>query len=143
MPVDQSHWEIQDGILLQTGTAGAHDPNTNETMANTGDTSWTNYTISAKVYDQNNATFGLVARRQGNSFYRYRIIADQFEATPKQVLEKVVDGVATPLATRAGPGYTRRQWHTIAMSMAGPSIRVTLDGALVAEASDGTLASGQ
>ena len=112
-------------------------------MALTGDPGWTDYTVSASVYDQNNATFGLVARRQGNSFYRYRIIADQFEATPKQILEKVVNGVATPLVTREGPGYAPRQWHTIAMRVVGPSIRVTLDGALVAEASDSTLAGGQ
>lgn len=142
-PDDRSVWSVENGALVQNRTAAAGDPNTYETMALTGDPAWTDYTVSASVYDQNNATFGLVARRQGNSFYRYRIIADRLEATPKQILEKVVDGVATPLATRAGPGYTRRQWHTIAMSVAGPSIRVTLDGALVAEASDGTLASGQ
>jgi hypothetical protein len=143
MPEDRSVWSIEDGALVQNRTGAAGDPNTYETMAMTGDAAWTNYTVSAKVYDQNNATFGLVARRQGASFYRYRIIADQFEATPKQVLEKVVDGVATPLVTHDSPGYTPRQWHTISMSVAGPSIRVTLDGALVAEASDTTLANGQ
>src|SRR4029079_11731421 len=76
LPTDQSSWEIQDGVLLQDGTGAAHSPNTNEAMAVTGDPSWINYTISMKVYDQENATFGLVARRQGNSFYRYRIIAN-------------------------------------------------------------------
>ena len=140
---DRSVWSVEDGALEQNRTAAAGNPNTYETMALTGDPAWADYTVSASVYDQNNPTFGLVARRQGNSFYRYRIIADQLEATPKQILEKVVDGVATPLFTRDGPGYTRRQWHTIAMSVAGPNIRVTLDGALVAEASDGTLTGGQ
>src|SRR5512138_679228 len=65
MPADQANWEIQDGVLVQSGTGAAHDPNTNETMAITGDPSWTNYTVSTKVYDQENASFGLVARRQG------------------------------------------------------------------------------
>ncbi|HJZ48721.1 MAG TPA: family 16 glycoside hydrolase [Roseiflexaceae bacterium] len=143
MPEDQANWEVQDGVLRQTGTGAAHDPNINETMAVTGDASWTNYTISAKVYDQENATFGLVARRQGNSFYRYRIIASSLSGTPKQVLEKVVDGVATPLATREAPGYEQRQWHTVALSVAGAAIRVSLDGAVVAEATDATLTSGQ
>jgi hypothetical protein len=143
LPEDRSIWSVEDGALMQSRTAAAGDPNTYETMALTGDPAWTNYTVSANVYDQNNATFGLIARRQGISFYRYRMIADQFEATPKQILEKVVDGVATPLATRAGPGYARRQWHTIAMTVDGPSIRVTLDGALIAEATDTALASGQ
>jgi hypothetical protein len=143
MPEDKANWEIQDGVLIQAGTGAAHDPNTNETMALTGDPAWTDYTISVKVYDQENASFGLVARRQGNSFYRYRIIASSLSGTPKQVLEKVVDGVATPLFTLESPGYEQRQWHTVALSVAGASIRVTLDGAVVAEATDATLTSGQ
>jgi hypothetical protein len=143
LPEDRSVWSVEEGALAQNRTAAAGNPSTHETMALTGDPGWADYTVSANVYDQNNATFGLVARRQGNSFYRYRIIADQFEATPKQILEKVVDGVATPLVTREGPGYARRQWHTIAMRVAGPNISVTLDGALVAEASDTTLTGGQ
>jgi hypothetical protein len=143
MDVDKANWEVQDGVLLQTGTGAAHDPNTNETMVIAGDPAWTNYTISAKVYDQENATFGLVARRQGDSFYRYRIIASSLSGTPKQVLEKVVGGAATPLATLEAPGYEQRQWHTVALSVAGSNIRVTLDGAVVMEASDSTLTSGQ
>jgi hypothetical protein len=143
MPEDKSSWEIQDGVLLQDGTGAAHSPNTNEAMAVTGDPSWTNYTVSMKVYDQENATFGLVARRQGNSFYRYRIIANNLSGTPKQVLEKVVDGVATPLTTHEAPGYAQRQWHTVALKVDGANLSVTLDGAVVAEATDPTLKSGQ
>jgi hypothetical protein len=143
MPEDRANWEVRDGVLIQTGTGAAHDPNTNETMAFAGAPSLTDYTISAKVYDQENVTFGLVARRQGNSFYRYRIIASNLSGTPKQALEKVVDGVATPLITLEGPGYEQRQWHTVALSVAGATIRVTLDGAVVAEATDTTLTSGQ
>ena len=143
MPEDHANWEVQDGVLIQAGTGAAHDPNTNETMVVTGASAWTNYTISAKVYDQENAAFGLVARRQGQSFYRYRIIASNLSGTPKQVLEKVVDGVATPLATLETPGYEQRQWHTVALSVAGANIRVTLDGAVVAQATDTTLTSGQ
>jgi hypothetical protein len=143
MDVDKANWEVQDGALVQAGTGPAHDPNTNETMAITGDPAWTNYSVSAKVYDQENASFGLVARRQGDNFYRYRIIASSLSGTPKQVLEKVVNGVATPLATLEAPGYEQRQWHTVALSVAGPNIRVTLDGATVLEATDATLTSGQ
>jgi hypothetical protein len=142
LPEDRAIWSVQDGALIQNRTDAAGDPNIHETMALTGDPKWTNYTVSAKVYDQNNVTFGLVARRQGDSFYRYRIIANPFDASPKQILEKVVNGVATPLVTQAA-GYNQRQWHTVALSVAGPRIRVTLDGELVADATDATLASGQ
>jgi len=62
-------WKSQNGAFAQS---------TNQTFARAtaGDPKWTNYTVSTKAYDQENATFGLVARRQGNSFYRYRIIAN-------------------------------------------------------------------
>jgi hypothetical protein len=143
IPEDRANWVVQDGVLIQDGTGAANDPNINETMAVMGDPKWTDYTISAKVYDQQNAAFGLVARRQGNSFYRYRIVANNLSGKPKQVLEKVVNGTATPLVTHDAPGYEQRQWHTVALSVAGSNIRVTLDGAVVAEASDSALSSGQ
>jgi hypothetical protein len=142
-PEDKANWVVQDGVLIQNLTGLALDPNIHETMAVMGDPKWTNYTVSAKAYDQENATFGLVARRQGNSFYRYRIIANQLSGTPKQVLEKVVNGVATPLVTHDTPGYDQRVWHTVTLKVAGSNISVTLDGTVVAEATDATLTSGQ
>ncbi len=142
-PEDRSVWAVQDGALVENRTANAGNPNIQETMAVTGGPLWTDYTVTAKVYDQNNGNFGLVTRRQGNSFYRYQIIANQLEGTPKQTLEKVVDGVATPLVTHEQPGYDQRQWHTVSMSVVGSRIRVTFDGAVVAEATDSTLTSGQ
>jgi hypothetical protein len=143
LPEDRGVWVVEDGALLQNRTGNAGNPSTEETMAMTGDVKWADYTVSMKAYDQNNATFGLVARRQGNSFYRYRIIANGYEAKTKQTLEKVVNGVVTPLATTDSPGYEQRQWHNIALSVAGAQIRVTLDGKVVAEVTDSTLASGQ
>ena len=143
LPEDRGVWVVEDGALVQNRTGNAGNPSTEETMAMTGDVKWTDYTVSMKAYDQNNATFGLVARRQGNSFYRYRIIANGYEAKTKQTLEKVVNGVVTPLATIDSPGYEQRQWHNIALSVAGAQIRVTLDGKVVAEVTDSTLASGQ
>ncbi len=143
LPGTQSVWIVEDGRLVQNRTAEANNPNTREVLAVTGPTSWTDYTITARVYDQGNATFGLVARRQGDSFYRYRIIADSYEATPKQVLEKVVDGVATPLVTVDAPGYEQRRWYTVSLSVIGSTIQVTLDGNIVAQASDPSLTSGQ
>lgn len=143
LPEDTSVWTVQDGQLQQSRTGAAAAPSQQETLAVTGKSDWTNYVVSAKVYDFQNATFGLVARRQGNSFYRYRVIADLYEDTPKQILEKVVNGVATPLATLDGPGYSKRQWHSVSMSVVGPSITVQLDGKQVLTASDSSLTSGQ
>jgi hypothetical protein len=143
LPEDQSVWKVEDGALAQDRTAHAGNPSTQETLAVTGDPKWTDYTITTKVYDQNNATFGLVVRRNGNSFYRYRALANPYPDAPKQVLEKVVNGVATPLVKLDKPGYDQRTWHTVSMSVSGSHIRVTLDGTVVAEATDTTLANGQ
>ena len=143
LPEERAAWVVQDGRLAQNGTVIPQSPKSHETAAFVGDASWTDYTVSAKVYDQINGSFGLIARRNGNSFYRYTVIADFYEGGPKHLLEKVVDGVATPLASIDAPGYEQRRWYTVSMSVSGQEIRVWLDGKLVATATDATLASGQ
>lgn len=143
IPENKASWIVKDGQLVQNGAADGINRNTNPAMLVAGDPRWTDYTISAKVYDANNATFGLIARRQGDSFYRFRINAERFPDTPKLVLEKVIDGEATALYTSDGPGYEQRMWHTIAMTVRGTNIQVTLDGEVVAEATDDALARGQ
>jgi hypothetical protein len=143
LPEEAATWVVADGRLVQNGTVIPNTPKIHETAALVGDASWSDYTVSAKVYDEINGTFGLIARSNGQSFYRYRIIADFFEDAPKQVLEKVVNGVATPLAEVSGPGFTQRQWYNVSMSVKGSQIRVWIDGQLVAEATDSELTSGQ
>lgn len=143
LPDQRSVWVIEDEQLKQDLTARARNPSIQETLAITGSPAWTDYTITAKVYDRQNATFGLVARRQGDSFYRYRVIADKYEATPKHVLEVVVDGVAAPLVEVDIPGYEHYRWYTVALSVVGSTLRVTLDGDVIAEATDTTLTAGQ
>lgn len=141
LPEYRSVWVVEDGALKQDRTAAAGNPNFQDTLAVTGPTSWTDYTITAKVYDRGNVTFGLVARRQGDSFYRYRVLEE--ESGAKQVLEKVVDGTATTLVENAAVGYTHREWYTVSLRVIGSTIQATVDGEVVAEATDTTLTSGQ
>jgi hypothetical protein len=134
-------WEVADGRLVQANTAAAGNPSTHETAAITGSGEWTDYTVQVSFYDQNNGTAGLLARYSGAnpqtaSYYRYRILKDSYEATPKQVLERVEGGVATTLAEQVGPGFVEREWHVLALTVAGGKLTVTLDGTLVAEAED-------
>ncbi|MCG8347195.1 MAG: DUF1080 domain-containing protein [Chloroflexales bacterium] len=139
----RSVWTIEDGRLAQQRTATLNTRSLQETVAVTGQADWTDYEITAQVHDQSNGTFGLVARYDGNSFYRYSIIADSYPDTPKQLLEKVVDGVATPLAALDQPGHRKNQWYTVALRVVGSTIQVTLDGEVVLEATDSTLTAGQ
>ncbi len=144
LPEDRASWIIRDGRLVQNGTAGpTGDPRPNETLALVGSPDWTDYTVSTWFYDQFNAAAGLVARRQGNSFYRFIIIANDYPVSSRMILERVVDGQATVLATRDAPGYDRWRWYRISLTVNGAQIRAALDGVPMLEASDSTLTSGQ
>ncbi len=134
-------WAIADGRLQQRFTASAGNPSTLETAAVTGAPAWTDYTVQVSFYDLYNGTAGLVARYTGDdpltaSYYRYRILKNAYPATPKQVLERVHQGVTTTLVEIREPGFTDRVWHVLAMNVTGDTITVTLDGTVVVEAFD-------
>lgn len=136
-------WDVKDGALFQNGSGALNDPSQSETLAVIRSSNGSDYVVSAKVYDEGNATFGLVARRTGNSFYRFSMIANQYEATPKIRLEKVIDGVVTRLATLDAPGYQPRQWYTLTLSVKGTDIQASVDSKQVLAATDATLNAGQ
>jgi hypothetical protein len=143
LPDDKAAWTVAEGRLVQDGTTLAGVSNPRETLLVAGDAAWTDYVVSVDAYDLYTGNFGVVARRQGDSFYRYQTIADSLPDGPKHVLEKVVNGVPTQLAVLDAPGYTQRQWHNVALSVQGSTIRAYLDGQLILEASDAELSSGQ
>ncbi|MCS6839911.1 MAG: LamG domain-containing protein [Roseiflexus sp.] len=144
LPEDRAAWMVRDGRLAQNGTAGpTGDPRPHETLAVVGDADWTDYTISAWFYDQFNAAAGLVARRQGSNFYRFMVIANDYPVAPRVMLERVVDGKATTLASRDMPGYDRRRWYHISMTVQGARISAAINGETVLDARDPTFASGQ
>lgn len=143
VPGEESVWRIAEGRLLQDRTAQSYNPDFRDTMALTGNGDWADYTISSKVYDSASATLGLVARRQGDNFYRFRMFSEGTSGERKLVLEKVVNGVATELASAGGSGYAHNRWYTIALSVSGPQIQATIDGAPALQATDSTFTSGQ
>lgn len=140
LPDTRSRWSVVDGRLLQDATFAAGNPSIQETGLVTGALR-DDVRVTVSFYDQNNGVVGLIARYAGAagteaSYYRYRILKSSYEATPKQVLEKVVDGVATSLVEIKEPGFAERAWHTLELTVVGGQITVTLDGAVVAEATD-------
>jgi hypothetical protein len=127
---------------VQAYTAAARNPNTLETAA-LHPTPWADGSIRASFYDLHNGVAGLVARYTDSngdgttaSYYRYRVIKNSYSATPKQVLEKVVDGAAVSLVEITTPGFDDRAWHVVTLQVVGGRITVTLDGQVVAEATD-------
>lgn len=143
VPGEESIWRIADGRLIQDRTAQASNPATRITQAVTGDPGMTDYTVSARAFDMSNAMIGLVARRQNESFYRFAWYANDVSEGQKLVLEKVIDGVATPLAVADGPGYEHRRWYTLSLRVSGSTIQALVDGNPVLEANDSSLTSGQ
>jgi hypothetical protein len=149
LPDNRANWVVADGRLAQDAAGRAKNPSIQETAALTGAADWTDYTVQVSFYDELNGTAGLIARYRGEapttaSYYRYRILKSTYEARPKQVLEKVEQGVATTLAEVEGPGFTERTWNVVALTVAGGQLTVRLNGQVVAEALDAApLAAGQ
>jgi hypothetical protein len=142
-PGEESVWRTENGTLLQDRTAYARNPDFRDTMVLTGDAEWKDYTISAKAYNAANAVLGLVARQQDSSFYRFRWFAAETDGDTKMVLEKVVDGQITALASAPAPGHDYRRWYTISLTVSGSTITASIDGAPVLQATDSTLTSGR
>ena len=68
---------------------------------------------------------------------------DDYDTTPKHVLEKVVNGNVTIIAALDAPGYGARTWHTITLSVNGSQLSASFDGQPTITANDTTLSSGE
>jgi hypothetical protein len=145
----RSGWTVAEGRLAQDYAGLAKDASIQETAALSGSTSWTDYTVEVSFYDQFNGTAGLMARYSGAdpttaSYYRVRMLKDTFEASPKLVLEKVVQGAPQSLVEIKGPGFSERVWHRLSLTVQGGALTAKLDGVVVAEATDSApLAAGR
>ncbi|MEI6776426.1 MAG: family 16 glycoside hydrolase [Chloroflexales bacterium] len=137
----EGQWAVKDGRLAQNYAGLTHDLSTQEVAAITGDPAWHDYTVQVSFYDEFNGTAGVMAHYTGSdpttaSYYRIRALTSTFSATPKLILERVDQGVARALVEINGPGFTSRIWHTLGLTVHGGSLQATLDGQVVAEATD-------
>lgn len=144
----RANWVVSEGRLAQDAAGRAKNPSIQETAALSGAVG-TDYTVQVSFYDQLNGVAGLIARYSGAepttaSYYRYRVLKSTYAATPKQVLEKVEQGVATTLSEVEAPGFTERTWNVLALTVQGGQLTVRLNGQVVAEAQDAApLPAGQ
>ncbi|WP_322494254.1 hypothetical protein, partial [Chloroflexus sp.] len=140
MPEDRANWIVADGRLQQHFAGEFNDSRPFQTVA-LAPGEYADATVRVSFYDAFNGVAGLVARYQGAvgyeaSYYRLRLLKNEYEATPKYVLEKVVDGVATPLATLEGPGFAPRHWHVIELDVRGGALVARLNGKVLLQATD-------
>lgn len=136
LPGEGGRWIEREGHVYQHGLNPAASLSAAETALMSPDT-YSDVTISASFYDNGNGTVGLIARHSEAGFYRVRLHANPSYDGEALVLEKVTGGVAVPLLLNAGePLYQPHAWHTLALSVTGGKILVTLDGKVVAEVED-------
>ncbi len=144
LPDEAGRWIIQDGLLVQDGIGPAASLSAAYTALLSPD-AYQDVTITTTFADTRNGAFGLIARSSDAGAYRVRLHADPSYDGEALVLEKVVGGIGVPLVLNAGePLHLPRTWHTLSLSVVGETLRVTLDGELVAQAVDAApLPAGQ
>jgi hypothetical protein len=140
---EPARWGLYNGLLSQLWTGNLQAPRPDPTIVVTGQPTWRDYSLRAAAYPEGNMELGLVARQQGTSFYRLRLLNDATETPAKVLLEKVVDGQATVLASQAGPGYSLYRWYNLRLSVVGTQLTAQVDNGPALSASDASLTQGQ
>lgn len=143
IPTGKPVWDIQNGQLVQRGVDGVDAVEVPAGLV-TGDPSWTDVTVQVDALAQDTREVGLIVRQQGESYYRFRVLAAGTGTNSGNlILEKVVDGQATQLAAFDGPEISSNTWHTLAVRATGSTISCLVDGREVGSAEDSTLKSGR
>ncbi|MGB9740096.1 hypothetical protein [Chloroflexus sp.] len=137
---DEGNWLIDNGRLRQN-FAGELRNSALTQVAALAPVTVGDGVVRVSFYDEFNGIAGLVARYQGEvgyeaSYYRVRLLKNEYAATPKYALEKVVEGVVTPLATVEGPGFAPRQWHVVEFELRGGALTVRFNGKVLLQAED-------
>lgn len=79
----------------------------------------------------------------GESYYRFRALAFGTGNQGNLILEKVLDGAVTQLATFDGPPLEYDTWYTLALSARGSTLRCYINGKLLGSVDDTSLTSGR
>lgn len=140
LPEDRGNWRIDNGRLRQDFAGEIRNSSTTQVAA-LAPVELADGMVRVSFYDEFNGIAGVVVRYQGEtgyeaSYYRLRLLKHEYEATPKYALEKVVDGVVTPLATMEGPGFAPRQWHVLEVDVRGGTVVARLNGKVLVQAND-------
>ncbi|WP_433789153.1 family 16 glycoside hydrolase [Actinoplanes sp. CA-252034] len=120
-------WSVAGGIYQQT-TAGGN------ARALAGATSWTDYTVQARV--NTTGTAGVAARATSTSQYYTLVVTGAGTAQ----LQRVSGGTATALGTATVGAGT---WRTLALTVRGATLTGHVNGTQVLQATDSTFTSGR
>jgi pectate lyase len=138
-PESPATWEVQNGEVFQRGNASGL-PAPDSTYLFTGDSSWSDYRVSAYAYAVAPTRLGLIARKSGANYYQSWL--DVQEGASELVLAVVKNGETTVLARVPAPANTEGAWLKLALEVRGSTITASLDDATTVSASDASLSSG-
>ncbi len=138
-------WSTQNGswsVVTDSGSPVYYQSSTSEGRASTGSSSWTNYSVEARVkvdnWNGSNRVYVAGRYQDGNNFYA----ASLYNSTGgKLEIRKKVGGSSTTLATK---DYTLSTgtWYTVKLELNGSTLNMYVNGQLQLTASDSSLSSG-
>jgi hypothetical protein len=135
-------WRIKDGMLHQSGIAGEEDASIDALFV-TRTTTATDAVLEALAFPAGGEPLGLVLRWTSDGYYVAKLYARSDNTQPKAAIVKVIPQGQTTLARSEGwPGYTPRQWHIAGFSAKGNALTLTLNGQVIAQATDSQLTGG-
>jgi hypothetical protein len=136
-------WEAKDGMLVQRGL-DAIDAVDVQTGLVTGNPAWREVAVRATVLARDTKEVGLIVRQSGKSYYQFRaLVLGTGTNSGNLILEKVIDGQASQIATFDGPELSSGTWHELGLSAKGSTITASVDGKDVGSAEDSSLTSGR
>ena len=142
---DTDGWSKSGGTwaVVSDGSQAVRQSNVGSENARlfTGSTSWTSYTVQARVKPQSfasNGQVGLLARASGSTkFYRLALLPGN------QVQLQAVSGSTITVIGGASRTVATGSWYTLAIEVNGSTIRGTVDGAQVAAGSNSMVTAGR
>ncbi|MEU0562263.1 pectate lyase [Dactylosporangium sp. NPDC006015] len=128
-------WSVVDGAMQQSSAGSENARNF------AGSTSWTNYTVTARVKPQSlasNGFVGLLARaKSSTTFYRLALLPGN-----SVQLQAVNSGSVTVLGS-ASRTVSTGSWYTLGITVSGSSITGKVDGATIATGTSSVAATGR
>ncbi|WP_327010109.1 pectate lyase [Dactylosporangium sp. NBC_01737] len=128
-------WSVVDGAMQQSN-AGSENA-----RVFAGSSSWTNYTVTARVRPDSlgsNGLVGLLARaKSSTTFYRLALLPGN-----SVQLQAVNSGAVTVLGS-ASRTVSTGTWYTLGLTVSGSSITGTVDGATVGSGTSSVAGTGR
>ncbi len=126
-------------VVSDSGSYVYYKSGTDEGRTSAGSTSWTNFSVEARVkvdnFNGSNRVYVCGRYRDGNNFYAASMQDDTLE------IRKKVSGSSTTLASKSYTASTGT-WYTIRLVMSGSSLSLYVNGTLQLTATDSSLSSG-